>query len=85
MENWVWANGRSIIENGRSLRELKSKDLVDAALFLMSLQTKTTKEEFESFEKFEQRLSDLIYEQETGMPAITKWMAPADGSPVPNV
>lgn len=81
----MWANGRAIVENGRSLRDLNSKDLVDAAFYLMSLQTKTTKEEHEVFEKFEQTISDLVYEKETGMPAITRWMAPADGSPVPNV
>lgn len=81
----MWANGRSIIDNGRSLRSLQSKDLVDAALYLMAQQTKITEEEHKSFEKFESSIADLIYEKETGMPAITRWMAPADGSPVPTL
>lgn len=46
----------------------------------MFLETKTTEEEYESAEEFRSRIEDKVYEHETGMPAISRYMAPADAS-----
>lgn len=47
-------------------------------MYLLFLETKTTEEEYKSAEDFRQRIADKVYEYETGMPAISQYMRPAD-------
>lgn len=72
-----------ILSTGTSLRSLGTLDLFDACYALMVEQAKTTKEEAEVIEKLDRRISDAQYESETGMPAITKWMQPANAADLP--
>jgi len=45
--------------------------------------SKITKEEFEAVESLDKKINDATYEAETGMPAITKWMQPANADELP--
>lgn len=38
----------------------------------------TTEEEHKARKAFKSKISDVVYEHETGLPAIAQWMAPAD-------
>ncbi len=72
-----------ITTTGTSLRNLGTLDLFDAAYALMVEMAKTTKEEHEAIEALDRKIHDAEYEAETGMPAITKWMAPANADELP--
>lgn len=66
------------MNTGRSLRSLSSDDLYDVAYRLLMERTRTTEEEMIAQEKTRSRIYDLIYEGETGMPALTMLYKPAD-------
>lgn len=72
-----------ITKTGISLRSLGTLDLFDAAYALMVEMAKTTKEEHEAIESLDKKIHDAEYESETGMPAITKWMQPANAADLP--
>lgn len=55
-----------------------SVDLFPLAIFLMTKYSLVTKEEHEAMEKFNARINDVVYEHQTGMPAISRWMPSAD-------
>lgn len=40
-------------------------------------------DQHKAMESLKKRISDKIWENETGMPAISRWMKPADGSDIP--
>lgn len=72
-----------ILSTGTSLRSLGTLDLFDACYALMVEMAKTTKEEHEAVESMDKKISDAAFEAETGMPAITKWMQPANAADLP--
>jgi len=72
-----------ITKTGTSLRSLGTLDLFDATYALMVEMSKITKEEFEAVESLDKKINDATYEAETGMPAITKWMQPANAADLP--
>lgn len=72
-----------ILSTGTSLRSLGTLDLFDASYALMVEQSKTTKEEHEAVESLDKKINDASFEAETGMPAISKWMQPANAADLP--
>lgn len=72
-----------ILSTGTSLRSLGTLDLFDASYALMVEQATTTKEEHEAVESMDKKINDAAFEAETGMPAITKWMQPANAADLP--
>ena len=72
-----------ITSTGVSLRSLGSVDLFDAAYALMVDRSMYTEEEHDAIEALDGRLTDSGYESDTGLPAITQWMKPANSSVLP--
>lgn len=59
---------------------MESHDLCDAAYYLMIQQGLHSEDENKVIDQINSKFADLAYEEETGMPAITRWLAPADGA-----
>jgi hypothetical protein len=74
----MWANGEYVLRTGRSLRTLPSVDLLDASYRLMHIHSLVTEEEMKAREKIDSAIANIDFESDTGMPAITQWMRPAD-------
>lgn len=72
-----------LTQTGVSLRSLHTCDLFDAAYVLMVQSHLRTEEEHDVVDAINKRLSDAAFEADTGMPAITKWMAPANEADLP--
>lgn len=66
------------MHTGRSLRELDSGSLVDIGYRLMLKFEIVSEEEYEAIRKVDGKIADLVFEDETGMPAITQLIPPAD-------
>ena len=52
-------------------------------MYALAQRTTLYKEQVEVLEKVEQTLTDLIWEEETGLPAIARMFPPADGYGMP--
>jgi hypothetical protein len=76
------ANGQFLVQTGRNLRELDSRSLYDVGFYLMRA-TMPTKEEADARAGIDRAIRDRMYEEETGMPAVSQWMAPADAAARP--
>lgn len=72
-----------LINTGVSLRSLNTRDLFDATYALMSNRSRLTEEEVEALDKLDKAISDSAYETDTGMPAITQWIPPANLADLP--
>lgn len=73
-----------LITTGKSLRDLGSLDLFDAAYVLMGRSVLVTEEERKALDSVDKQISDQMFESATGMPAITQWMAPANAADLPD-
>ena len=73
-------SGRFTLSTGRNLRDLEPPLLYDVAYFVLSEQAKLYKDQMEAAEKLDDTLKDLLWEEETGLPAIAQFMPPADAS-----
>lgn len=72
-----------VVTTGISMRSLGSLDLFDAAYASMVRRTMMTEDEGKALDQLDKAISDSSFESETGMPAITKWMAPANAGELP--
>ena len=82
IDNWAAASGLFLINTGRDLRELEPRLLYEVGYYLISQLGTLYKEQHEAMEKIDDSLRDLIWQEETGLPAIAQFMPPADGSPI---
>lgn len=67
-----------VTTTGKSLRDLNSRDLFDAAYFLMTERSIGTEEELEALDKLNDQIEGWAFEATTGMPSISRWMRPAN-------
>lgn len=65
------------------MRDLSSFDLFDAAYGSMVKRVLTTEEEGKALDALDKKISDASFESDTGMPAITQWMPPANADALP--
>lgn len=72
-----------ITATGTSLRNLGTLDLFDAAYGSMVAMTMMNEEERKALDALDKKISDASFESDTGMPAITQWMPPANADALP--
>lgn len=66
------------MKNGTSLRKVSSLDLYDVAFYLMDVRATMYEDQHEAIQALHRRITDAIFENETGMPAVSRWMPSAD-------
>mgnify|MGYP001405676331 CR=1 FL=1 len=69
-----------MMSTGTSLRKVPSHDLYDIALCLMRDYAIMYEDQHKAIEGLKRQINDKIFEWQTGLPAIARQFAPADGS-----
>ena len=83
MSHWSPVSGEYALATGRDLRDVPAPLLYDVAVAALYRTATLFKEQGESQDHIDKSISDLIWEEETGLPAIARSFGPADGSGVP--
>jgi hypothetical protein len=75
------ASGRYALATGRDLRQLDAHLLLDISYALQyEMVTTLDKEHAEVVEKLDAQYLGMVFEYETGLPAIARMVPPADGA-----
>jgi hypothetical protein len=65
------------MRTGRDLRELDSRSLYDVGYYLMRRDL-PTEDEAKARDRIDQAIYNQMFEEESGLPAVSQWMQPAD-------
>jgi len=79
IDNWALASGRYALATGKDLRDLDARLLLEISYAMQYEMVMTLdKDHAEAIEKLDAQYDGLVFEYETGMPAIARMVAPAD-------